>query len=76
MSPKYMSEIFDTVKKVNATGVSVLMVEQNATEALRISDACVVLAGGRVRLSAPAGEVLGMKNLQNLYLGDARATTS
>ena len=76
LSPKYMGEIFDTVKKVNATGVAVLMVEQNATEALRISDACVVLAGGRVRLSAPAGEVLGMKNLQNLYLGDARATTS
>jgi len=76
LSPKYMGEIFDTVKNVNATGVSVLMVEQNATEALRISDACVVLAGGRVRLTAPAGEVLGMKNLQSLYLGDARATTS
>jgi ABC-type branched-subunit amino acid transport system ATPase component len=76
LSPKYMGEIFDTVKKVNAMGVSVLMVEQNATEALRISDACVVLAGGRVRLNAPAGEVLGMKNLQSLYLGDARETTS
>jgi ABC-type branched-subunit amino acid transport system ATPase component len=76
MSPKYMSEIFDTVKKVNAMGVSVLMVEQNATEALRISDACVVLAGGRVRLNAPAADVLGMKNLQSLYLGDARETTS
>jgi ABC-type branched-subunit amino acid transport system ATPase component len=76
LSPKYMGEIFDTVKKVNAMGVSVLMVEQNATEALRISDACVVLAGGRVRLDAPAGEVLDMKNLQSLYLGDARETTS
>jgi branched-chain amino acid transport system ATP-binding protein/neutral amino acid transport system ATP-binding protein len=76
MSPKYMSEIFDTVKKVNAMGVSVLMVEQNATEALRISDVCVVLAGGRVRLNAPAADVLGMKNLQSRYLGDARETTS
>jgi ABC-type branched-subunit amino acid transport system ATPase component len=76
LSPKYMGEIFDTVKKVNAMGVSVLMVEQNATEALRISDACVVLAGGRVRLAAPANVVLDMKNLQSLYLGDARETTS
>jgi ABC-type branched-subunit amino acid transport system ATPase component len=76
LSPKYMGEIFDTVKKVNAMGVSVLMVEQNATEALRISDACVVLAGGRVRLAAPANTVLDMKNLQSLYLGDARETTS
>jgi ABC-type branched-subunit amino acid transport system ATPase component len=64
--------IFRTVKNVNAMGVSVLMVEQNAIEALRISDTCVVLAGGRVRLSAPADEVLGMKDLQSLYLGDAR----
>jgi ABC-type branched-subunit amino acid transport system ATPase component len=76
LSPKYMGEIFDTVKNVNAMGVSVLMVEQNATEALRISDACVVLAGGRVRLAAPANTVLDMKNLQSLYLGDARETTS
>ena len=72
LSPRYMGEIFDTVKKVNAMGVSVLMVEQNAIEALRISDTCVVLAGGRVRLAAPAGAVLGMKDLQSLYLGDAR----
>jgi ABC-type branched-subunit amino acid transport system ATPase component len=76
LSPKYMGDIFATVKKVNAMGVSVLMVEQNATEALRISDACVVLAGGRVRLNAPAGQVLGMRNLQSLYLGDAREPAS
>ena len=48
------------------------MVEQNAIAALRISDACVVLAGGRVRLSAAAGDVLGMKDLQSLYLGEAQ----
>ena len=42
LSPKYMADIFDTVRKVNAKGVSVLMVEQNAIEALRISDTCVV----------------------------------
>ena len=38
LSPKYMTDIFDCIKKVNGTGVSVLMVEQNAIEALRISD--------------------------------------
>jgi branched-chain amino acid transport system ATP-binding protein/neutral amino acid transport system ATP-binding protein len=72
LSPLLSTAIFRTVKNVNAMGVSVLMVEQNAIEALRISDTCVVLAGGRVRLSAPADEVLGMKDLQSLYLGDAR----
>lgn len=73
LSPKYMTDIFDTVKKVNATGVSILMVEQNAIEALRISDQCIVMANGRVRLCSAAAAVLGMADLQNLYLGEARA---
>jgi len=72
LSPKYMADIFETVRTVNARGVSVLMVEQNAIEALRISNTCVVMANGRVRMTAPADEVLGMKDLHSLYLGDAR----
>ena len=69
LSPLLMTAVFDKVKKVNAMGVSILMVEQNAREALRISDTCVVLAGGRVRSCGPADAVLGMKDLNSLYLG-------
>ena len=72
LSPKYMADIFETVRRVNTRGVSVLMVEQNAIEALRISNTCVVMANGRVRMTAPADQVLGMKDLHSLYLGDAR----
>lgn len=72
LSPKYMIDIFDTVKKVNGRGVSVLMVEQNAIEALRISDTCIVMANGRVRLCSDADSVLGMNDLQALYLGESR----
>jgi ABC-type branched-subunit amino acid transport system ATPase component len=72
LSPLLSNAIFKTVKSINATGVAVLMVEQTAIEALGISDECMVLAGGRVRLCAPAGEVLGRKDLHSLYLGDAR----
>ena len=75
LSPKYMTDIFATIKKVNARGVTVFMVEQNAIEALRISDICVVMVNGRVRITAPAAEVLGMPDLQSLYLGDTRAQT-
>jgi ABC-type branched-subunit amino acid transport system ATPase component len=73
LSPILTKEVFDKVERVNRMGVSILMVEQNAIEALRISDSCIVLAGGRVRACAPAGEILGMKDLNSLYLGDARA---
>jgi ABC-type branched-subunit amino acid transport system ATPase component len=75
LSPKYMADIFGAVKRVNGRGVSVFMIEQNATEALRISDICIVLANGRVRLCAPAAEVAGMSDVHSLYLGDARETT-
>ena len=71
LSPKYMGDVFDKVQRVNAIGVSILLVEQNAREALRISHTCIVLAGGRVRAVAPAGEILGMQHLNSLYLGDA-----
>jgi branched-chain amino acid transport system ATP-binding protein len=69
LSPALMKAVFDKVQKVNAMGVSILMVEQNAREALRISDTCIVLVGGRVRTCGPADAVLGMKDLNSLYLG-------
>jgi|SRR5688500_4493019 branched-chain amino acid transport system ATP-binding protein len=72
LSPKYMADIFATVSRVNANGVSVLMVEQNAIEALRISDVCVVMANGRVRMTAPAAQVAAMDDLHSLYLGDPK----
>ncbi len=60
LSPILTREVFERVQRVNRTGVSILMIEQNAIEALRISHACIVLSGGRVRACAPAREVLGM----------------
>jgi ABC-type branched-subunit amino acid transport system ATPase component len=69
LSPLLTVAVFDKVKKVNAMGVSILMVEQNAREALRISDTCIVLTGGRVRSCGPAAAVLGTKDLNRIYLG-------
>jgi branched-chain amino acid transport system ATP-binding protein/neutral amino acid transport system ATP-binding protein len=71
LSPILTREVFERVERVNRAGVSILMIEQNAIEALRISHRCVVLAGGRVRACASAREVLGMKDLNSFYLGDA-----
>jgi branched-chain amino acid transport system ATP-binding protein len=70
LSPILTGEVFDKVQRVNRMGVSILIVEQNAIEALRISDSCIVLAGGRVRACTPADQVLRMKDLNSLYLGN------
>ena len=71
LSPLLTREVFERVERVNRSGVSILMIEQNAIEALRISHACIVLSGGRVRACASARDVLGMKDLNSFYLGDA-----
>ena len=71
LSPLLTIEVFNKVEQVNRMGVSILMVEQNAIESLRISHGCIVLAGGRVRACAPARDVLGMKDLNSFYLGNA-----
>ena len=71
LSPILTREVFERVERVNKSGVSILMIEQNAIEALRISQRCIVLSGGRVRASASAKDVLGMKDLNSFYLGNA-----
>jgi ABC-type branched-subunit amino acid transport system ATPase component len=72
LSPILTREVFERVERANRGGVSILMIEQNAIEALRISHRCVVLAGGRVRACASPNEILKMKDLSELYLGDTR----
>ena len=69
LSPKFVGEIFDKVKAVNATGVTVFMIEQNVKEALRIADRVLVLVNGRIRLLAKPDDVLTKHDLHKLYLG-------
>jgi len=69
LSPKLVSEMFDIIKSVNQNGVSVLMVEQNAIQALKMSDRAYVLASGKIKLAGPASELLQNVEVRELYLG-------
>lgn len=69
LSPKFVAEIFDRIKAVNQTGLTVVMVEQNVKEALRIADVVMVLVNGVTRLSVPASEIGSTHDLQKLFLG-------
>jgi branched-chain amino acid transport system ATP-binding protein len=69
LSPKFVGEIFDKIKAVNATGVTVFMIEQNVKEALRIADRVAVLVNGSVRLMTTPGEICVKHDLHKLYLG-------
>ena len=69
LSPKLVSEMFDIIKSVNQNGVSVLMVEQNVVQALKMSDRAYALASGKIKLDGPASELLQNVEVRELYLG-------
>jgi branched-chain amino acid transport system ATP-binding protein len=69
LSPKFMDEIFAQVRAVNAAGVTVLMVEQHARQALAIADDGFILAGGRNRHTGPARALLADPEVARSFLG-------
>ncbi len=69
LSPKLVQEMFKTVRRVNNAGVGILMVEQNAMQALGMSDRGFVLAAGQERMSGKASDLLKNAEVGELYLG-------
>ncbi len=69
LSPRMVRQMFDIVRRVNADGVAILMVEQNAIEGLRIAHRGIVMAAGRVALDGAAETLLSSGEVSELYLG-------
>jgi branched-chain amino acid transport system ATP-binding protein len=76
LDPKTLKTMFATVKMMNQAGRTVLLVEQNARQALKMSDYGVVLENGHVRLSGTGTEVLNHPEIGALYLGGASGESS
>jgi ABC-type branched-subunit amino acid transport system ATPase component len=73
LAPKIVKEMFDIMHLMAETGITLLLVEQNALQGLRHSDWGVVLDLGRTLFEGPADEVLRDPRIQELYLGGKRA---
>ncbi len=69
LSPALVQQNFRIIKEVHESGVSVLMVEQNATMALSIADRGYVLSTGEIVLEGVASELLNHEDLKRAYLG-------
>lgn len=69
LSPLYMNEIFERVKEINAAGVGILMVEQNAKQALAIADKGFVLAAGQNRFTDTGAALLADPEVARSFLG-------
>ena len=69
VSPIVMDELFDHIIKVKRTNVAILMVEQNAKQALSISDRGYVLVTGENRYSGTGNELLNDQRVRSSFLG-------
>jgi len=70
LAPLLVKAIFDTVREINARGVTILLVEQNARAALKIARRGYVLETGKVVLSGPAQDLLQDERVRKAYLGE------
>jgi branched-chain amino acid transport system ATP-binding protein len=73
LSPKLVEIVFAKLAQIRRTGVTIILVEQNARAALAIADRGVILAEGRERHEGPAAALLGDPAIAQLYLGGRRA---
>ncbi len=71
LDPKARRTVFDTIRELNSTGATVLLVEQNARSGLAIADRGAVMESGVVRLEGVAADLLEDPEVARLYLGTA-----
>lgn len=70
LSPIMVDKIFEVVQEVSAQGVTILLVEQNASRALQIADRGYVMESGLITLSGDAHEMLHDPKVREAYLGE------
>jgi branched-chain amino acid transport system ATP-binding protein len=72
LSPKMVDLVFEHIIEINRSGVTILMVEQNARKALSVSDYAFVLELGQNRLMGTGEEILNNEEVRRMYLGGSK----
>lgn len=69
LSPIFVKNIFDIIKEINKSGVTILLIEQNANMALKIADKGYVLETGMITMQGSGKELLVNEDVKKAYLG-------
>ena len=69
LSPLFVQDVFNIIKRINEAGQTILLVEQNANMALKIADYAYVLETGKIVLEGNASELLSNADVKKAYLG-------
>lgn len=70
LSPIYVNEVFEIIKKVSSDGTTVMLVEQNAKKALSIADRAYAIETGNIVLEGNAKDLLNNDDIKKAYLGE------
>lgn len=69
LSPKSMKEIFKIIKEINQEGISIILIEQNSRQAVKIADRTYVLENGKVILQGKK-DILKDEKIKEIYFGE------
>lgn len=69
LSPKLVGEVFEFIKKIQALGITVIIVEQNVTETLKLADYAYVIQNGETVFHGTGEEMLSNEEVKKAYLG-------
>jgi branched-chain amino acid transport system ATP-binding protein len=69
LAPIIVRDMFEIIRNINAEGITILLVEQNVQQSLKISNRAYVLENGRVTLDGTGSELLGDERVRAAYLG-------
>ena len=73
LAPLIVAQIFDIIREIRAQQTTILLVEQNAAQALRLADRGYVLETGEIVMAGPARELLDDPRVREAYLGEGAA---
>jgi branched-chain amino acid transport system ATP-binding protein len=69
LAPVVVQTMFEHIKRIRSAGYTVLIVEQNIQQVLKLVDRAYLLEAGRIRMSGPAAELLASDDVRQAYLG-------
>jgi branched-chain amino acid transport system ATP-binding protein len=69
LAPHLVTDVFNSLQRLQEAGVTVLMVEQRVDATLEIADRAYILENGRIAMEGPSSELLGNEHVRNAYLG-------
>ena len=72
LSPKLVDEVFTIIQNLHKSGVTILLVEQNVNQALKIADYGYVLTSGKIFLSGTYDELYKEEKVRDMYLGEGQ----